>query len=267
MCCLKLYFWLLSRSHRNEAWDVGSMKTSKKVLYSICNYMYLWLLQLTRCCLSQKILARCRYSVNSRVPTSQCGSELRKRPCDVIFSSQHEPEWTNWQGDYFGIWTQFSNYYAMPRRLIYCTPHNAGEITFWERDSGRLVFVCLPEWLCVRVCLGFVCLSMKNDTDKISSRNDCIYAEIKAFKKKKKGRLQGLILTLEMAAGRLFWCVWPRELVTVCVCVCGEAWGGSGGSAGARPSALSFTARPPSKSCTAPTGVPNSPSRSSAGLQ
>lgn len=89
-----------------------------------------------------------------------------------------------------------------------------------------------------------------------------------SLKKEIKVRLQGLILTPETAAGRA---VLMR--LTPCVCGCcgggggGVARGGSGGSGGARPSALSFTARPPSKSCTAPTGVPNSPSRSSAGQQ
>lgn len=65
----------------------------------------------------------------------------------------------------------------MPLGLIYCTPRNAGQITFWEKDSGRPLCLCLIERLCVCVCLGFVCLSMENNTDEIISRSDCIYAE------------------------------------------------------------------------------------------
>lgn len=101
--------------------------------------------------------------------------EMREGPCDFIFWSQREPEQTSWQGDYFGIWTRLSNYYAMPLGLIYCTPRNAGQITFWEKDSSRPLCLCVSERVCV--CLGFVCLSTQNNTDEIISRNHCIYSE------------------------------------------------------------------------------------------
>lgn len=126
---------------------------SKKVLCSACNYMLLWLLLLTRCCLSQKILARSQYSV----PTSQCGSEQRDRERDLVMlfsSGQREPEWTSDKVIIlvFGLSCQT----IMQRlRLIYCTPHDARAITFWEGDSGRLVFVWLG--------LNIERLSVKND--------------------------------------------------------------------------------------------------------
>lgn len=84
--------------------------------------------------------------------------KMAEGPCDFIICSQRKPEQTSWQGDYFGIWTQLSNYYAMPLGLIYCTPHNARQITFWEKDSGRPVCLCVfqTETVCVCVC---VCLA------------------------------------------------------------------------------------------------------------
>lgn len=70
------------------------------------------------------------------------------------------------------------------------------------------MFVCLTERhvrVRVCVCLGCVRLTMENNTDEIISRDECIHAEgNRRGLKSEKVRLQGLILTLETAAGRLF---------------------------------------------------------------
>lgn len=95
---------------------------------------------------------------NSARRKHPCLSGTAEGPCDFIIWSQREPEQTSWQGDYFGIWTQLENYYAMPLGLIYCTPRNAQQISFWERDRDRPVCFCVSERSCVHmgVC---VCLS------------------------------------------------------------------------------------------------------------
>lgn len=55
------------------------------------------------------------------------------------------------------------------------------------------------------MCLGFVCLPMENNTDEIISMDNCIHTEgDTCLNGKKRVRLQGLIFTLEMAAGKLF---------------------------------------------------------------
>ena len=202
--------------------------------------------------------------------------ETGEGPCDFIICSHWELEQTGWQGDYFGIWTRLSNYYAMLLGLIYCTPRNTGQITFWEKDSGRPLCLCVSQRearVCARVCVWVVCVKPWKITQMrlLAGMSVSMLREIEGFKKWKgkiagayfdtwDGRRQVVLMAL---TSELYVCVH----MCVCVCVCGAAWGGSGGSGGARPSALSFSARPPSKSCTAPTGIPNSPSRSSAGLQ
>lgn len=97
----------------------------------------------------------------------------------------------------------------------------------------------------------------------------CTQEGKKKEKERGKKTLQGLIDTRD-GRGQL---VLTRLTSVLCVCasvrLCAGAWGGSGGGGGgAGPSALSLDARPPSKSRTAaPAGVPNGPSRSSAGPQ
>lgn len=86
---------------------------------------------------------------------------------------------------------------------------------------------------------------------------------IKVFKEKKKLFIAGTYFdSLDS----------HRQVVLMCltsgtVHECMLTGGGSGDTGGSQPCALSFTTRTPSKSCTVPMGISNSPSRSSAGLQ
>lgn len=73
--------------------------------------------------------------------------------------------------------------------LIYCTPRNAGQITFWEKDSGRPVCLCVlaRDCVCVCVCLDYMRLSTEMNTDEIISRvTVSMPGEIKVFKKEKR---------------------------------------------------------------------------------
>lgn len=116
--------------------------------------------------------------------------ETGEGPCDFIICSQREPEQTSWQGDYFVIWTQLSNYYAMLLGLIYCTPRNAGQIPFWETDSGRPVCLCASERGCVSVCVSVcvlcVCPYKTTQMRLLAGMTVSLLREIKVFKKGKR---------------------------------------------------------------------------------
>lgn len=118
------------------------------------------------------------------------------------------------------------NYYAMPLGLIYCTPRNAQQISFWERDRDRLVCFGASDRSCVYVCVcACVCVHVcqQSNTDEIISRK-LGWGEIKSLRRKRL-KLQdsfwhprcpqaGCFHAPDL--GNCLCCV----VLAVCVCVC-----------------------------------------------
>ena len=72
--------------------------------------------------------------------------------------------------------------------LIYCTPRNTGQITFWEKDSGRPLCLCVSQRearVCARVCVWVVCVKPWKITQMrlLAGMSVSMLREIEGFKK------------------------------------------------------------------------------------